>query len=57
MNTVRTEELIDNGFNKSEASSKDRGLHILVSSNNQYLIGIFQVYCQFSGCRIKKLLD
>ena len=55
MNTVRTDELDDDLFNNTEASSGDQKLLILVRSDNMHLIGIFQGYCHFAGCKMKTL--
>jgi len=55
MNTVRTDELDDDLFNNTEAPSGDQKLLILVRSDNMHLIGIFQGYCHFAGCKMKTL--
>ena len=55
MNTVRKGEIDDGCFNKTEAPRGDQNLLILVRSNNLHLIGIFQGYCHFAGCKMKTL--
>ena len=55
MNTVRKGEIDDGCFNKTEAPRGDQKLLILVRSNNLHLIGIFQGYCHFAGCKMKTL--
>ena len=55
MNTVRSDEMPNDSFNKTEDLTGDQKLLILVLSDNMHLIGIFQGYCHFAGCKMKTL--
>lgn len=55
MNTVRSDKIVYVDFNKIEFLKEDKRALVLVLSENQYLIGIFQGYCHVAGCKMETL--
>jgi len=55
MNTVRSDKMVYPNFNKTNLLKENKKVLILVLSENQYLLGIFQGYCHVAGCKMKTL--